>query len=78
MTGNQIEKHPFIDKQYNIKFTDNNNIDVVISWAKNPLNGDWMLWTNQDNSMWVTTKAKMNTLVKDIKNNYDDAEEITL
>jgi len=77
MVGAKIEKHPFVDKQYNIMFTDNNNIDVVISWAQNPLNGDWMLWTNQDNSMWATTKAKMNTLVKDIKGNYD-VEEITL
>ena len=78
MVGAKIEKHPFVDKQYNIKFIDNNNVDIVISWARNSLNGDWMVWTNQKVGMWTTTKSKMNILVKDIKNTYGNVEEITL
>jgi hypothetical protein len=72
-----IEKHPMVDKQYNIKFIDNNNINVIISWAKNPLNGTWMLWSNKDASMYTYTKKGINILIKDIKKKYK-VKEITI
>jgi len=76
----EIERHPLIDqgKQTNIKFV-SNGVENVLSFAQNPLNTSWMGWDYWNPGMMIfDNKRKLNSFIKEVKENNQIIEEFVL
>ena len=63
----KIEKHPLLDKQYDLEFDNKKHGRVALSAGINPLNGSWMWWYSTSHSMFAGTKRDIKSLVKDLR-----------